>query len=224
MLQEKYFEVLLHSPVFRGISREGIEDILKCFSAQTRTYKKGEIIFEAEEHVAVISVILAGHVDTVQEDYWGNQVLLGRFRPGHVYADSFVLAQAETIPFTAISVRQTTVIDLPYNRMIQVCEKACTAHSQLIANLLSISAKKNIFLLRKIRTITQHTVREKVMYFLSESARRAGSNSFTVPLNRQALADYLAVNRSSLSTELSRLQKEGALTYKGNDFVLHEEK
>jgi len=79
--------------------------------------------------------------------------------------------------------------------------------------MLHITAMKNISLTQKIEFISKRTTREKLLAYLSSEAQKAGSNRFSIPFNRQELADYLSVDRSAMSAELSKLRKEGILNY-----------
>ena len=47
-----------------------------------------------------------------------------------------------------------------------------------------------------------------------------GSREFTIPFNRQELADYLCVERSAMSATLGKLREEGILTFRKNFFHL----
>ena len=64
-------------------------------------------------------------------------------------------------------------------------------------------------------------IRSRVMMYLSAQAAQAGSTEFSIPFDRQQLADYLNVERSALSKELGRMQREGILTFRKNHFQLH---
>ena len=66
------------------------------------------------------------------------------------------------------------------------------------------------------------SMRDKLLSYLSEQAMINGSAHFTIPFDRQQLADYLGVDRSALSNELSKMQKDGLISFKKNDFTLHE--
>ena len=60
---------------------------------------------------------------------------------------------------------------------------------------------------QKIEIISKRTTREKLMAYLSLQAKKNGSPEFTIPYDRQGLADYLGVGRSAMSAEISRLRK-----------------
>ena len=58
------------------------------------------------------------------------------------------------------------------------------------------------------------------MTYLLSQAKLHNSSSFTIPYDRQELADYLSVERSAMSTEIGKLRKEGILECKKNYFRL----
>ena len=58
------------------------------------------------------------------------------------------------------------------------------------------------------------------MTYLLNQAKQHRSSDFTIPFDRQALADYLGVERSAMSAELGKLQRDGVLTTNRNQFCL----
>ena len=119
-----------------------------------------------------------------------------------------------------IAREDTTVIFFNVERVITVCPSSCTFHTRLIHNLLSVLAQKNLNMFEKINHITQRTTREKLLsYFLTQAVRH-NSNEFSISFNRQQLADYLAVERSAMSAELSKMKSDNIIDYHKNHFIL----
>ena len=106
------------------------------------------------------------------------------------------------------------------DRIMRTCHKGCGFHSRLIFNLMKDLATKTLMFHQKIEVTSKRTTREKLMTYLMLQAKKAGSNSFTVPFDRQALADYLEVDRSGLSAEISRLRKENIIKSHKNYFEI----
>ena len=96
-------------------------------------------------------------------------------------------------------------------RVLSRCTNSCAFHARLTENLFALLAEKNRILARKVDYLAQRTTRQRLLVYLSEQAQRAGSAEFTIPFNRQQLADFLSVERSAMSAELSRMQAEGLL-------------
>lgn len=156
-------------------------------------------------------VVLSGGVQIVRDDYYGNRSVLTVAAPGGLFAEAFVCAGLETLPVSAFAVQNSTVLLLDCRRVMTGCGHDCLFHSRLVYNLLQGIAQKNLALTEKIRFMSRKTTREKLMEFLLDQAKRHGSAEFTIPYDRQALADYLGVERSAMSAEIGKLRKDGLI-------------
>ena len=74
--------------------------------------------------------------------------------------------------------------------------------------------------MKKYLEILLRSTRGKLLSYRSEQAVLAGEQTFTIPFDRQGLADYLCVERSAMSAVLSQLRGEGALETHRNRFKL----
>ena len=158
------------------------------------------------ETTAAVGLVLSGSVHIIQEDFWGERQILNDCGEGQLFGESYACIQSEPLMVSVIAAEKSEVLFLDINKVMTVCSSACTFHSRLIRNLLSIIAGKNLMLTRKIDHMGRKTIREKVLAYLSFHATKQGSRTFEIPFNRQQLADYLSVDRSALSAELSKMQ------------------
>ena len=218
---KEYFDLLLSTPLFSGIDLTDLEPMLHCLGATMVTVIKGDPVFLEGDAAGFIGVVLEGCVQVVQEDFYGNRSVLIHAEKGELFGESFACANIETIPVSGYAVRDSKLLILSCQKMLTVCSSACTFHNQLVKNLLKVVAQKNLQMHNKIRFMSQKTTKEKLMAYLLEQAKKAGSEVFTIPFDRQALADYLGVERSAMSAELGKLRKEGVLDFKGSHFVLY---
>lgn len=216
-------ELTRDCPLFEGIEPDQLAALLDCLSARTQSFKKGEFVFRRDEPARYVGIVLEGGVHVIQEDFWGNRTILDHIDPGELFGESLSCAELEQIPVSVVTTSPSKIMLIDYRRIITVCPSTCVFHARLIANMLSILASKNIMLTRKMEYISQRTTREKLLAFLSTQALRAKSREVVVPYNRQELADFLCVDRSALSRELSLMKKEGILDYDKNCFVLSEQ-
>ena len=144
---------------------------------------------------------------------------MGEISPGEVFGEVYAWLGSE-MHNDAVAIQPSTGLFLNTNRILTVCTSACRYHTRLIQNLLSVIASKNLFLTQKLEHMSQRSTREKLLSYLSEQAQRVGKESFDIPFNRQQLADFLSVDRSAMSNELSKMRKEGLLEFERNHFVL----
>lgn len=217
---ENYLNILKSCPLFAGINESELSLLLDCLSAVERKYEKNHFVFMADEPVTSIGVVLSGSVHVIQENFWGNRMILARVEQGSIFGEAFSCAEVKKLPVSVIAVETSVVLLIDYRKIITTCPSACAFHMGLIKNMLQILANKNVMLTQKMEFITQRTTREKLLSYLSVQSRQAGSNSFKISFNRQELAEYLSVDRSAMSNELSKMRDDGILTFHRNQFEL----
>ena len=217
---EKYLEIIKQCPLFAGIEEVDLKALLDCLTAVRRAYKKNEFIFFAGDSVQSVGVVLSGSVHVLQEDYWGNRAILAHVDSTCVFGEAFSCAETERLPVSVIAAEKTEVLLIDYKRIVTTCSSSCAFHMALIKNMVKLLAQKNVMLTQKMEMITHRTTRERLMVYLSSQAMKAGESRFTIPFNRQQLADYLSVERSAMSTELSRMQSDGLICTNKSEFEL----
>jgi len=207
-------------PLFAGIRESNLETLLSCLPSRRKTYEKDSYIFMAGDRALDIGVVLSGRALILKEDFWGNRTILSEIEAPDLFAEAFSCAGEKTLPVSVTVTEETEVLFMDYRRIVTSCSSACTFHAALIKNMLRIMARKNIELVEKIEHITKRTTREKLLSYFSEQTRLKKSRIFEIPFDRQELADYLAVERSAMSAELSKMKDAGLLHYHKNKFEL----
>ena len=209
---------LCQTPLFRGISPGDTAALLKDLGAQARRYAKGAVILRAGDPVRSLGLVLSGSVLIARDDFWGSTTVLARVEPGQIFAETYACTPGEPL---MVRVSAADPAEILFVRMDRILSGAADASQDtLVRNLLTLFAQKNLMLSRKIFHTAPKTIRGRVLSYLSEQAVRAGSRRFAIPFDRQQLADYLGVDRSALSHELGKLQKEGLLRVEKNRFEL----
>jgi len=217
---KKYLELLKTVSLFEDVEKADIEAVLSCLSAEIASCRKKQAIFLEGDSVDKVGIVLSGSVEVVKEDFYGNKNIVALLNEGQLFGETFVCSDVKALPVSVICVTDCVIMLIDYRKLVTTCSKACSFHNKLIKNMLRIVANKNILLNQKLELITKRTTREKLLAYLSAQAKKAGRGRFCIPLNRQQLADYLAVERSAMSAELSRLKKDGIIDYQKNSFIL----
>ena len=213
-------EIILKSKIFKNIEENEVALLLKCINNYRKTFKKGEIILREGEKTEYMGIVITGSVVVERADLWGNNTVLGVISPGGIFAETYSILNDEPLMINVYANEKSEILFLRTNEIFKTCEKSCNFHDQLILNLIRIASFKNLNLSRKILHTGPKTIRGKLLSFFSEWVKKENSLSFSIPYNRQQLADYLSVDRSAMSNELSKMQKEGILEFKKNKFKI----
>lgn len=217
---KKYFETLSQCPLFDGIDQSALNSLIKCMDGKTSSVPKGNPVFLEGSPARFVGIVLSGTLQVVREDYYGNRSILTILQPGELFAEAFSFAGLETMPVSVFAVKDSEVLLLDCRRILTTCSNSCHFHTLLMKNLLQGMAQKNLALSQKIRYMSRKTTKEKLMVFLYDQAKQHGTTEFVIPYDRQALADYLGVERSAMSAEISKLKKSGQIDTKGAWFCI----
>lgn len=211
---------LTNTQLFRGINEDEIAELLHCLAPRERKFQKDEVIFRAGSPVNEIGLIKFGSVNIVVNLYWGNSIIFGHVGKGEVFAENFAAIPGKELVCDVVACAETEVLFLNMQKLLTTCERACAFHNRLIQNMLRISAQKNLNMSSRMMHTASRSLRERLLSYFSEQVLEHESPHFTIPFNRQQLAEYLGVNRSAMSNELSKMQEDGFLTYHRNEFTL----
>ena len=217
---DKYTDVLKNTKLFAGVGEEEIGTMLDCLGAALRQYKKGDYVYRAGEYVRSLTVLVEGYLHIQKDDYWGNRAILGDVAVGEMFGEAYVSPESGALLNDVVAVEDSAVLFFDIQRILTVCPSACKFRSLTVKNLFFAISEKNRKLVSKLGHISNRTTREKLLSYLSDEAQRSRSASFSIPFNRQQLADFLSVDRSAMSNELGKMRKEGLIEFHKNQFTL----
>ena len=217
---KQYIPLLKHTQLFSGVGDEEVSAMLQCLQAKLQTYKKGDYVFRQGEHIDCITVLAKGKLLIQKDDFWGNRSIINAIGVGEMFGEAYLAPESGTILNDVVAEEPSEVIFFDVRKIITVCPSACRFHSMVVQNLFFAISEKNRNLVQKLGHISKRSTRAKLISYLSEEAKKHNSSTFTIPFNRQQLADFLSVDRSAMSNELSKMRDEGLLAFEKNYFHL----
>lgn len=221
---KKYFDILYRCPLFCDIDEKSLSGLLACLNAKKLSFGKKETLISEGDEAKYIGIVLSGSLQISRVDCYGNRSILGLLEPSELFGEAFACAETENIPITVTAEEDSEVMLIDRDRILHTCRNSCSFHQQMIFNLMRDLARKTIVFHEKIDIISKRSTREKLLTYLNIQAKKNGSMSFTVPFDRQGLADFLEVDRSGLSAEISKLRSEGILESRKGYFILKEQR
>ena len=211
--------LLQSTPLFRGMSEGEIRRLVTCLGAPVRRYGKGSFLWHEGDSVTQAGIVLRGMVDAVNYSDDGRVHLVARQTAGSVFGE-MLMAAGRPSPVSLQATEEAEVLFLPLENILGGCGENCPCHIALRRNLLQEASEKFWALQRRLTYLAEPSLRQRILLFLRDEGKKAGHGLFTIPYDRTELAAFLAVNRSALSRELSRLQKDGIIEYYRSSFHL----
>ena len=217
---QEFIPIMERCPLFEGIRKEDLGAMLGCIGGRKISVAKGQTLFHEGDPATHVGMVLTGAVRMIREDYYGNRSIVAHIGPTELFGETYACAGLAALPISVTADEDSQVLLMDCRRITTTCSNACEFHSRIIFNLLRLVATENLVFDQKLQVTSKRTTREKLMAYLLHEAKLQSSNSVTIPYDRQELADYLEVDRSGLSSEISKLRREGVLESEKNKFVL----
>lgn len=217
---DQYIPILKQCSLFSGIEENQLDNLLKCLNGQVKKYRAEEYIFLTGDEINHIGIILSGGAEIIKENLAGNKHIMAILEPSHMFGEGIVCTAARISPVSVRIKTDTDVLLIPYERVIRSCGNSCGFHIRLIQNMMVVLGEKNVSLNHKMELLIIKGMREKLISYLLNESAKSKAVIFQIPLNRNELADYLNVSRTSMCRELARMKDEGLIDYYGNSFKL----
>ena len=217
---KKYLKILKECELFKNINEEALLRMLTCLGARVEFFDKKYTVMAEGSTAKYIGIVLTGAANTVQIDYYGNRSILGSINEGEIFGSAFACAGVECMPVSIVASEPCEVMLIDCGHIMHTCSNNCSFHQTLIYNLMKDMAQKVLEFHERIEVTSKRSTRERLMAYLAICAKKAGADSFDIPFDRQELADYLEVDRSGLSAEISKLRAEGILESNKRRFKL----
>ncbi len=217
---EQYVSILKKTQMFAGVGENEISEMLSCLDARLYNYKRGEYVLRQGEHLRDVLVLVEGELHIQNDDYWGKRSILGQISVGDMFGEAYLAPESGGILNDVIAVEDSAVIFFDVKRVLTSCSSACRFHAAVVQNMFFAISEKNRKLVQKLGHMSRRSTREKLISYLSEEAKKNNSSCFSIPFNRQQLADFLSVDRSAMSNELCKMRDAGLLEFDKNSFRL----
>ena len=213
--QESYLNDVMQTPLFKNIDREEASELIRRMRGEIIVCSSGQAILEESEERRgkQLFLLLSGMAQLVRYGEKGVRYMINYTLPGGVIGYTDIYGSVKNHRCFYIAGRRSTLLRL-------TVDDEEGELSQFEKNLLGVIAVENERLVQKVDITSHRSVRGKILLYLAYESREKGK-AFSIPLNRQELADYICVDRTTLSSTLSALQREGLLKTEKERFELY---
>lgn len=204
---------LTKTPLFSRIRQSDLTNMLVCLEAKIKNYPKNQFIVNAGTPLTSIGILLSGEVAVIKENAAGSRIIMTILQPGDMFGEMPAFLPGAVWPATVCTQKKSCVLFLPPAKIVSGCGQLCSWHQTLTLNMLKIISEKALLLNKKVEYLSIKSMRGKLATFFLEQYAKNLRSSFTLPMKRNELADFLNVSRPSMSREMARMKEEGLIDY-----------
>ena len=208
--------------IFGDISENDMQALAFCLKIKFRNYNKNDTIISPGQPFEDVVMILKGGAKIEDVDPFGDISLITKLKVGDVYGLENIFAGEQEFSDYLIATEHCLVMLMNKHRLITPCQNRCKRHDTVIRNLMRVIVERNAQLSTKLKLMSKKNTRSKVFAYLYNQSKLASSPYFDLPYNKTELANYLSVDRSALSTVLSKLREEGVIDFDKRHFHINK--
>lgn len=208
-----YIGALKNARLFQGVTTPDLLTMLGCLEPKLTAYRKNDFITISGERFESVGIMLEGEAVVIKENVAGNRIVMDILKPGAIFGEEVVYTNDPVWPSSVVAQEVSKVLFVSRQKMLSQCQKVCPWHRTLIQNMLTIVSEKAMLLNKKVEYLTIKSMRGKIATFLLDHYRKTGQTIFTLPLNRNEMAEFLNVSRPSMSREMGRMKEEGIIDF-----------
>lgn len=215
------YKVLKNCILFDHFQEKELEELFQFLQVREARYAKGAVLFRIGDQIPSLGLLISGRIQVATDDIHGNKMIMANVSPGETFAESLALTGTDQSPVYAVAALESLVFWIE----IEAIRNAYNAQShplikRLGENFTRSLAIRALHMNNRIQILSKKTIREKVIVFLTVYAGTDRSKAFSVPFSRTDMADYLGVERSALSRELSKMASENIIRFNKNQFYI----
>ncbi|MCE5284723.1 MAG: Crp/Fnr family transcriptional regulator [Pelosinus sp.] len=206
-------DFLIKTPLFSNIGQTDLTNMLGCLDIKVKEYPKSHYIVSAGEPLSGIGILLSGEAAVIKENAAGSRIIMTILQPGGLFGEMPAFLPEAHWPASVYTQKSSSVLFLPPEKIVSGCQKLCPWHQTLTLNMLKIISEKALQLNKKVEYLSMKSMRGKLCAFFLEQYQKNANTTFTLPLKRNELADFLNVSRPSMSREMARMKEEGLIDF-----------
>lgn len=200
---------LINCSLFKGVKKEQIEKHISSIKYQTVCYKKNDVIAIEGDDASSLGIIISGSIEIQKLYASGKIVTIERLIKGNIFGEVIIFSQMGKYPSTIVSNENSQILFIPKSEML----KLCSIDIQVLNNFMALLSNKILMLNKKLRNLSFETIRQKVSNFIMDEYKKQKNNPMKFTISRKEMADYLGIQRPSLSRELIHMKDEKLIDF-----------
>lgn len=212
-MNPEYIEAASKSILFNGIDIEEVQHVLDCLDNKIAEYKKSDYVARIDDKFNGVGIVISGEAAIVKENSNGNRVIANIFSIGEMFGEVLAICGQTTWPSAIQALTDCTIMYIHPEKILNMSDRKCNYHKIILINLVRVVSQKAFILSRKVDYLSLKSINGKLSRYLLEQYALNGKPTFTMPLNREELADFLNISRPSMSRELGKMRDDGIIEF-----------
>lgn len=205
---DRMYEILMSLPLFNGVSRERLIEIVGSTKFHFLKFLEGETIVNEGEQCTHIKFIISGSarvsITNVTQRFTVSQTL----EAPDVISPEFLFGMSNTYPCTVTAIKSVGILQIDKSDYLKILNSDRVFLYNFL-NTLSMKAQKGI---EGILALTTGALDQRLAYWIIALTQRSGKD-ITMTCKTRDLYSLFGVQRSSFMATLDEMKAKGYLDY-----------
>jgi CRP-like cAMP-binding protein len=215
-LKYDYDAFIKKSVALKILSSEDINRYLNDGSFNFWHYGKNNIVHYSGDLCSKLELILSGKVVVDRIDESGSIMSIAEFLKDEFLGGNLLFSKNPYYPMTITAKIPTVILEISKERLLNLFSD----NHEFLRYYLEFVSDHATILGEKIKHYVNRTIRDSLLDYLENEKRRQGSNIIKLNLTKKALAETIGIQRTSLSRELSKMQKDGLVLFDAHSITI----
>lgn len=202
-------KILSKTKLFKNISKDRINEILKKISYNIVHYKKDEIIHQNFEEANKMAIILDGDIYIEKIFPSGNMIILDKKFKYDSIGETAMFSDFKIYPTTAVAAKKCELLFINKDEL----NKIFVMESKFMQNYLNVISNLNLRLKHRLSLLSLKSIQEKISGYLIHDYKINGDMTIELPFNKKQWSEYLNTSRTSLSRELKNMSDQNLIAF-----------
>ena len=191
--------------------------LLSFLKADIILLNKKEKVFEKEQSSEIMGLVLEGMIYFCVENESMERNILQFFRPGDVFSSSALITFGTDASYY-ITKTSSKVAVFQTDALLDYCMNNIQTSRKTAYPMLSSA---NRLLIKHNHILQQKTIRKKLQEFFNQECAYQRSARIELPIPFADLAEYLAVDRTSMMKEIGKMKQDSLISGKNHKLTIN---
>ena len=203
---------------FEGLSKAQINKLFDLLGVHIYSYSKHQEILPTIKNDNIIGIIIEGSAQIVNIEYNGNEMIKETLIKDSVFGNNISATNSEYCEI--IAKEDTRVLVIDYNKLISPINTNHNYFNIFLSNLFDIFNVKLKEINERVKILEKKQIREKLLAYFEIEHKKTRLKNIYLKFSFKDLADYLAIDRSSMFRELKHLKEDRFIDISGRKITL----
>jgi CRP-like cAMP-binding protein len=208
------------TPLFANLSKKELGWLLQEIRPGIKNFERGDVLWRQGDRIGVIAILEEGTLLSQKDTLDGKRQLVRIFEPPDIISLESAVSRKGTNSTHIIAAAPGHYLYFPLAKITKNKQLPPAIAQIVMQNILFYVADDCIRFINKSEILAHRTVRNRVIAFL-RIVQSLHGDILDIGMNQEELAQFLCVDRSSLSETLNKMRREGLIEFSGSIFSLH---